>query len=162
MRALFPHPLLTLALTVMWLLLTSPSPGNLILGGAIAIAAGLVVSRLHLPAPQFRRFGLLIRLATIVGVDIIRSNIAVARIMLAGPELAEKSSDFLEMELRVRDRNALALLAIIVTATPGTAWLEYDPSSGKLLLHVLDLVDAEEFRALIQNRYETALMEIFE
>ncbi|MDO5613400.1 MAG: Na+/H+ antiporter subunit E [Paracoccus sp. (in: a-proteobacteria)] len=162
MSKLFPYPLLTLALTMIWLLLTSFSAGNLILGSVIAVAAGLVVSRLHLSSPTIRRFGLLIHLGLIVGVDIIRSNIAVARIMIAGPDLAEKRSDFLEMQLRIRDRNALALLAIIVTATPGTAWLEYDPSSGKLLLHVLDLVDAEGFRALIQNRYEAALMEIFE
>ncbi|MDO5705220.1 MAG: Na+/H+ antiporter subunit E [Paracoccus sp. (in: a-proteobacteria)] len=162
MSVLFPHPLLSLALTTMWLLLTSPSLGNLILGSIIATIAGQIVSRLHLPRPQIRRFGMLIHLALIVGLDIIRSNIAVTGIILGGPDMADRRSDFVELELRLKDRNALALLAIIVTATPGTAWLEYDPVSSKLLIHVLDLVDADEFRALIQDRYETALMEIFE
>ena len=43
-----------------------------------------------------------------------------------------------------------------------TAWVEYDPDSGILLIHVLDLVDKDEWVALIKNRYEALLMEIFE
>ena len=38
----------------------------------------------------------------------------------------------------------------------------YDPDSGILLIHVLDLVDKDEWVALIKNRYEALLMEIFE
>lgn len=162
MRELIPHPLITLGLTFIWLLMTSFSLGHLILGGAIAIAAGQMVSRLHLPRPHIRRYGLVIRLALLVGLDIIRSNIAVAGIILAGPAEAERRSGFTEIVLRLRDRNAIALLAIIITTTPGTAWMEFDPVSGRLLIHVLDLVDPEAFADLIRNRYESALMEIFE
>ena len=36
------------------------------------------------------------------------------------------------------------------------------PNSGVLLIHVLDLVDKDEWVALIKNRYEALLMEIFE
>jgi multicomponent K+:H+ antiporter subunit E len=56
----------------------------------------------------------------------------------------------------------LAVLAIIVTATPGTAWMEYDAASGSLLLHVFDLVDEASWTDLVKNRYEHMLMEIFE
>ena len=54
------------------------------------------------------------------------------------------------------------MLSCIVTSTPGTAWVEYAPDSGILLIHVLDLVDKDEWVALIKNRYEALLMEIFE
>ncbi|MDO5528885.1 MAG: Na+/H+ antiporter subunit E [Paracoccus sp. (in: a-proteobacteria)] len=162
MRSWLPHPVLSLALTLMWLLLTRFSLGNLVLGGAISIAAGLSVARLQLPSAPLRNYHKIVWLAAIVGVDIIRSNIDVARVILAGPDSPNTKSGFMVVQLRLRNRNALALLAMILTATPGTAWVEYDPSSGRLLLHVLDLVDPAEWQNLIKNRYEALLMEIFE
>ncbi len=68
----------------------------------------------------------------------------------------------IEIELETRNRTALALLAIIVTATPGTAWLGWNPRRGVLLLHVFDLVDEAQWQDLIKNRYEKALREILE
>lgn len=162
MSAIFPHPLLSLAITVMWLMLTRFSLGHLVLGSIIAIAAGLAMTRLQMPRPHIRNWGKLFKLAMYVGIDIIRSNIAVARIILRGPDHIYTRSGFMELQLTLRDRNALALLAIILTATPGTAWLEYDPVSGRLLIHVLDLVDPEEWKTVIHDRYEVLLMEIFE
>ena len=53
------------------------------------------------------------------------------------------------------------LLAVILTATPGTAWLEHEREAGTLLLHVFDMVDEEEWRVLIRDRYEALLMESF-
>ena len=53
-------------------------------------------------------------------------------------------------------------LALIVTATPGTLWVDFDRRRGTLLLHVLDLVDEESWIQLIKGRYESLLMEIFE
>lgn len=162
MRAILPHPLLSLALTLMWLVLTRFTLGHLVLGSTIAIAAGHAMARLHMPSPQIRNWWSLVRLVGYVGIDIIRSNIAVARIIVMGPDYIYKRSGFVEMHLKLRDRNALALLGMIVTATPGTAWLEYEPASGRLLIHVLDLVDPEEWRRIITTRYEALLMEIFE
>ena len=56
----------------------------------------------------------------------------------------------------------LAALACIITATPGTLWVEYDSADNTMLLHVLDLIDEEEWVRIIKDRYETRLMEIFE
>ena len=62
----------------------------------------------------------------------------------------------------MQSRTGLALLACILTSTPGTAWMEYRADNGRLLVHVLDLVDEQEWIDLIKNRYERMLMEIFE
>jgi multicomponent K+:H+ antiporter subunit E len=62
----------------------------------------------------------------------------------------------------MRDPYGLAALACIITATPGTVWVEYDSAQGTMLLHVLDLVDEEEWVRIIKDRYERRLMEIFE
>ena len=58
--------------------------------------------------------------------------------------------------------STLAVLAMIVTATPGTAWAELAADRSVLLLHVLSLEDEAEVVATIKERYERPLMEIFE
>ena len=162
MSRLVPHPILSLFLTLMWLLLTSFSLGHLVLGGIIALVAGWALSGLQPQGPRLRRWDLIVKLAAIVSVDIVRSNIAVAWLILTGGRNGTRRSDFLEIQLELRSQSALSILAIILTATPGTAWLEYKPDTGTLLLHVFDLVDETAWRALIKNRYEALLLEIFE
>src|SRR3546814_7071720 len=70
------------------------------------------------------------------------------------------SSDLIPLDLR--DRNGLAWLSVIVTSTPGTAWIQYDGPSDTLLLHVFDVIDEAAWRDLIKTRYEALLLEIFE
>ena len=89
------------------------------------------------------------------------SNAAVAWLILTSDRGGTRRSGFLHVPLRLRHPSALAVLAIIVTATPGTAWLEFDADSGVLLLHVFDLVDEAQWLDLIQNRYEARLLEVF-
>jgi multicomponent K+:H+ antiporter subunit E len=63
--------------------------------------------------------------------------------------------------LRTNNRYCLAVLACIITSTPGTLWMAHDTRSNVLLLHVLDLVDEQRWIELIQQRYERLLREIF-
>lgn len=162
MSRVIPHPVLSAALVLIWLLLTAFSLGHLLLGSAIALVAGWVVGHLHPPRPHFRRWILVPRLLGIVGRDVLRSNIAVARILILGPDHPSYHSGFIELNLRLRDPNAIAVLALILTATPGTAWVEYERGDGCLLLHVLDLRSDADWQSLIRDRYEALLMEIFE
>ncbi|MFT4013587.1 MAG: Na+/H+ antiporter subunit E [Paracoccus sp. (in: a-proteobacteria)] len=157
-----PHPLISASLVLMWLLLTSFSVGHLVLGSAIALVAGWSVAHLHPAKPRLRHLSAVPRLMAIVAWDIMKSNISVARVLLMGPNHPAYHSGFVELRLRLRDQNALALLAIILTSTPGTAWLEYEAENGRLLLHVLDLRSGDDWQKLIQDRYESLLMEIFE
>ncbi len=162
MSRVLPHPLLTLALLLMWLMLTRFSLGNALLGGAIAIIAGRTMASLHPEGPRLRRWDKIARLAGIVFIDILRSNVAVASRILTHGRHGRRRSGFLDVPLDLRDRNGLAWLAVIITATPGTAWIEYEAGSDMLLIHVFDLVDEDGWRAIIKNRYEALLLEIFE
>ena len=54
-----------------------------------------------------------------------------------------------------------ALLACIITATPGTIWVSHDPGRRVLVIHVLDLVDESTWVANIKRRYERPLLRIF-
>lgn len=157
MTRLVPYPLLSGALTLMWLLLTSFSLGHLILGALIAVGAGKAMSALEPARPRLRRWDLALRLFGMVMADVARSNIAVARLILAG---GPRRSGFVEIPLALRDPTALAILAVILTSTPGTAWIDYDAARGRLLLHVFDLHEAEDWRGIVKNRYEKLLLEI--
>lgn len=157
----FAFPLLTVCLVLMWLLLVqSISPGSILMGVLVALVATRLFSVLRPEPPRFRLTLAMPKLAGIVLYDIIRSNIAVARIILSG-RTDRGMSGFLRVPLDMHNRHGLALLAVIVTATPGTLWVQFDSARGSLLLHVLDLVDEEQWVRLIKDRYETLLMEIF-
>jgi multicomponent K+:H+ antiporter subunit E len=161
MSRVLPYPLLTAGLLLMWLLLTSFSLAQFLLGGVVALVASRAMLALQPSKPQMRHWRLVPRLAGIVAYDILRSNVAVFSIILQGRR-RERVSGFVAIPLDLRDPTGLAVLACILTSTPGTAWIEYAPDTGVLLLHVLDLVEKDEWADLIKNRYEALLMEIFE
>lgn len=162
MSRLIPYPILTLLLLAMWLLLTRLSVGHLVLGAVLALVAGWATSAVQPSRPRLRRWGLLPKLFVVVFIDIVRSNMAVAWLILTKDRHGRRKSGFVLIPLRLRDPTALTLLACIVTATPGTAWLEFDSDEGVLTLHVFDWLTDEEWQSIIRDRYEALLMEIYE
>lgn len=162
MTRIFPHPILAVALVVMWLLLNGLSVGHLVLGTAIALIAGQAMAALDPVRPRIRSWGALVKLFLIVMVDIVISNVQVARIILVGRRFGLPRAGFVEIDLELRNPTGLAILGVIVTATPGTTWMDYDAARGRLLLHVFNLVDEETWRDTVNNRYGGLLKEIFE
>lgn len=161
MKTILSRPFLLLALMLMWMLLTSFSLGNLILAVLFASLAVWSFAALNEPKSGMVRIWPLLKLAGILSYDIIRSNLAVAWLIITNGRHGKRRSGFVRIQLRLKNPAALALLAMAVTATPGTAWLQYDSESGVLLLHVFDLIDDEAWRDLIRNRYEALLLEGF-
>lgn len=161
MSKVFPYPLLILSLVVMWLLLAGFTPGQFIVGSCVALIAAQGMAALNPVKPKIKSWRSLPRLIGIVLYDIARSNIAVARLILNEGH-QRRVSGFLVIPLELESPMALAILGIIITSTPGTAWIDYNAARGVLLLHVLDLVDEEAWRRLIKERYERLLLEIFE
>lgn len=161
MTWLFPFPLASAGLFVLWLLLFQTlSPGHILLGAAIAVFGGWAFSALEPPHTRPRRLGAVIQLTGLVVADIIRSNIAVAALIF-GFEQPRGTSGFVEIPLELRNPYGLATLACIITSTPGTLWVSLDEASGTLTIHVLDLIDRSEWVRTIKGRYERLLMEIF-
>lgn len=161
MRRWLPYPLLTLVLLAMWLLLNrSLSPGQVLLGAAVALVCSRAMAALQPEKARIRSPRTILRLATIVLYDIVRSNVAVAKVVLS-PGRRDRVSGFVTMQLDMTNRYGLAVMACIITATPGTLWVQFDRRTGKLLVHVLDLVDEEDWIRLIKHRYERRLIEIF-
>jgi multicomponent K+:H+ antiporter subunit E len=160
MSRLFPYPFLSVTLLLLWLLLNqSLSAGHLILGAIVAGSAAWALAALQPEKPRMRNVGAILRLTGYVAADILRSNIAVGHAILCRREPG-KNAGFLTIPLDLRNRYGLAVLACIITSTPGTIWVNYDRASGNLLIHVLDLVDHSAAQT-IKHRYERLLLEIF-
>jgi multicomponent K+:H+ antiporter subunit E len=161
MSLLLPYPIASASFLVFWLLLNqSLSLGHLLLGAAAGLIGGWSLAALKQPKARPRRLATMARLAGLVSADIVRSNIAVARIIL-GLEQRGYTSGFVEIPLELRDPYGLAILACIITSTPGTLWVEFDAATATLTIHVLDLIDKTTWVRTIKARYERALLEIF-
>jgi len=159
MKRWLPYPLLSAFLFAMWLLLNGTLwPGHLLLGAALALGGGLALARLQPPRGTVRRPGLILELFWLVFADIVRSNLAMARIVL--DPRTRPVSGFLEMPLELRHPGGLAIMACIITATPGSSWAGYDGARGVVTIHVLDLIDADSWRRTFKERYERRLLEI--
>jgi multicomponent K+:H+ antiporter subunit E len=157
---LVPHPLISAGLFLMWLLLAErAAPGPALVGLLVALGCGWALAALRPGRVPVRRPLMVLRLLGMVAADTLRSNIAVARVILH--RRADRRSGFIRIQLALRDPQALAALAVILTATPGTAWVEFDSQDGWLLLHVLDLIDEEEWVRIVKDRYEAPLLQIF-
>lgn len=160
MKRLVPHPLMTVSLVLMWLLLNqSIAPAHILLGTGLALVAMWIMAALKVDGPRIRWSFAIPRLTMIVLRDIIRSNAAVARIITS--RSSRSTSGFVQIPLDTSNRYCLAVLACIITATPGTLWMEHDSRRNILLLHVLDLVNEEHWIEIVKQRYERLLMEIF-
>lgn len=156
-----PFPRIAAAVLATWLLLApAPTWGNLLPGVLLALTVPRLLAALRHARRGARRPRAMLRLAGRVLLDITRSNLAVAAIILR-PVPRPRRAGFVRIPLSLRQPNGLAVLACIITATPGTIWAAYDPRHGILLIHVLDLVDEAIWIGNIQRRYESLLLEIF-
>ncbi|MBN8441413.1 MAG: Na+/H+ antiporter subunit E [Thauera sp.] len=159
LRTLLPAVPLLLAI---WLLLNdSFSAGQLLLGLGLAIGVAAILPSARPLQARMRRPRAALVLLMRVLIDVVRSNIAVAGIIL-GPEDRRQRSGFIHIPLDLRDPHGLAVLSMIVTATPGTVWAEASPDHTVLTLHILELTDEMAWHRTIKQRYERLLMEIFE
>jgi multicomponent K+:H+ antiporter subunit E len=77
-----------------------------------------------------------------------------------GPESAIHPG-FVEVPLDLASTHGIAVLAAIVTMTPGTLTCDVAADRSHLLVHALHLTDAAALVADIKARYEAPLVEIF-
>lgn len=158
-RALLPHPLLSLLLLVLWLLLNdSVAPGHILLGAALGLLIPWFTKRFWSEQIRVRRPLLALRMALLVTFDIIIANFQVAFVVL-GPRKAVKPA-FLRVPLAVKGDFSITVLAAVVSMTPGTVAAEVDPERRYLLVHALSEDDPEELARKIKTRYEKPIKEI--
>ena len=162
MKRVLPSPLLSAGLLVLWILLMqSASADTVALGALLAIFWPAVTASLRPVPVRVRKPLVIARLFARVVGDMLRANVHVAQAILARRQ-RDIHSGFVRVPLDLEDPNGLAVLAMIITFTPGTAWVQRSPDGRTLLIHVLTLADEPELVRSIKAHYERPLMEIFQ
>jgi multicomponent K+:H+ antiporter subunit E len=162
MRRWLPYPTMSVFVLGTWLLLNqSLAPGHFLLGTVFGVGLGAAFGRFQPPPLRIRNRRRLFGLTARVIGDVIRSNLALLRIILGGKSRAI-TSGFVHIPLELTSPYGLAVLACIITATPGTIWVSYQSRERLLLIHVLDLVDETVWIRTITDRYAAPLKEVFE
>lgn len=161
-RRIFPHPQLTLLLTVVWCLLTNTlSPGVAVFGLILGILVPILTAAYWPDRPVLHKPWLLISYMLIVIWDILVANVQVARIVLFKSN-ADMQPNWVSIPLDLRTPEAIAILAGTITLTPGTVSADLSDQGHALLVHALDAPDPDAVRDEIKHRYERRLKEIFE
>lgn len=157
---LLPHPLLSLLLLLLWLLLNnSATAGQLLLGTLFGVFIPLFTRRFW-PQPAYvTRPGRALRFMGRVLWDIIIANFAVARIVL-GPRSAIRPV-FVRVPLGIEGEFATTVLMMVISLTPGTITADLDAKRSQLLVHALSEDDPEELVRQIKSRYEAPIKGIF-
>lgn len=155
-RKWLSHPRLSLATAAVWLLANnSLDPGHLLLAGALGLLIPRLTREFWPDAPTLRRPGVALRLFLVFSFDVVVANLRVARLVLGRNDRLRPA--FLEVPLDIEDAFGTAILASMITLTPGTLSAYLRERSSILVVHALDVEDPAAAIAEIKERYETPL-----
>ncbi len=161
LHRVFPHPLLTLLLAVVWVLLQNEvTAGMAVFGIILGVIIPAMTAVWWPDRPSGFRLGRMISYSVIVIWDIIVANIEVAWIVLTVPNARLKPA-WIVVPLKLTQPEAITVLAGTITLTPGTVSADLSTEGHSLLVHVLHTDDPDGVRDEIKSRYEARLLEIF-
>ncbi len=160
-RRWLPHPVVSVTLFIVWLLLNSTySAGHVVLGTVLAVSIPMFTRRFFPEPVYISRIGTILRFLAIVLWDIVVASITVARLTL-GPT-SKLRPGFVRIPVALADDFALTALASTISLTPGTVSAELAPDRAYILIHALDVADESELVRTIKERYEAPIKKIFQ
>ncbi len=157
---LFPHPILTLALWGVWLLLNNTiGAGHIVLGLILAIlipffTSGFWPEKIRLQSPLT-----LVKYLVVVLWDILVANMAVAKLILGSNKNLQPG--FFYVDLDIQTPIGISMLANTISLTPGTVSCDLTEDRSRLLVHALHIEDIPATVAEIKERYEAPLIKVF-
>lgn len=160
-RRILPHPILTVTLVLVWLLLLNElSAGGVVVAAVVGVIVPIATApywpdrpKLRVGWPMFSYLGLVLW-------DIVVASFEVAWILLVRPNDRLKAG-WLVVPLDVRSPEAITVLAGTISLTPGTVSVDVSACGRSLLVHALDVGDEAAAVARIKGRYEAHLKRIF-
>ena len=161
MRALVPHPLLSVTLLLVWVALANEvSAGSIALGLVLGLVVPVATGPFWPDRPRVGRPLKIVEYTLVVLYDIVVANLQVARLILMVPNDRLRSR-YVTIPLELTSPEAITVLAGTITMTPGTLSAELAADGRAMLVHGLDVPDPEALVAEIKSRYEARLLEIF-
>lgn len=159
LQRLFPHPLLSFVLLLVWLLLNNTvAMGHVVLGAVLGLLIPLLTSAFAQEKVCVRRPLVLLKFIAVVLWDILVANLQVAALMLGSARKLQPA--LLRVELDIRSPLGISILANTICLTPGTVSCEVSADQRYLLVHGLHVEDVEASIRAIKQRYEQPLMEV--
>lgn len=159
---ILPHPLLTLLLAVVWVMLNNAvTSGTVAFGLILGLVIPILTAAYWPDRPVMTKPMKLFAYVIVVIGDIIVANMQVARIVLFKRN-ADMRPNWVIIPLELHTPEAIAILAGTITLTPGTVSTDLSDNGRALLVHALDAPDPGATRDHIKHRYERRLKEIFE
>lgn len=159
---IFPHPLLTLTLVIVWQMLVNyVSLGTLVFGLILGTVIPLITAPYWPDRPRLKSPMMIVEFILVVLWDIVVANIIVAKTILFTRNTSMKPA-FVTIPLDLRTPEAITVLAGTITMTPGTVSSDIAADGRSLLVHCLNAPDPDAVVADIKQRYERRLKEIFE
>ena len=160
LKKMLPHPILSLILWLIWLLLNNTvAAGHIVLGLIFAIIIPLMTAsfwpeKVRINAP----LTLLKFLATVLW-DIVIANLMVAKLIMGRNDKLMPA--FMHVELDIKTPLGISFLANTISLTPGTVSCDLTADRRYLLVHALHAEDTSEIIKHIKQRYETPLIKVF-
>lgn len=160
-RAVFPHPVLSVAVALVWVALVNDTgAGVWVMGLLLGTLVPLATGPFWPERPRLRRPLKVLEYLGVVAHDIVVANIQVAKLILFRRN-DELRSAYVTVPLDLTSPEAITVLAGTITMTPGTLTAELAADGRALLVHGLDVPDPDALVAEIKTRYEARLLEIF-
>ncbi len=162
LQRLFPHPLMTGLLTLVWMLLVNRwSLNSLLFGFFLGIVIPILTSPYWPSRPLLNRPMKVGGYLLLALWDILVANFVVARLILFR-RAQDLQPQWIVIPLELRRPEAISALASTITLTPGTVSADLSAKGHYLLVHCLHAPDPDSVVAEIKSRYERRLLEIFE
>lgn len=159
-KRLLPRPAQSVTLLVVWLLANmSVEPGQILLGGFLAMVLPPLTLRFWPDAPAIRSFRKLLKYTLVFLYDVLIANIQVA-FWIVGP-VSRLRPRWIFIPLELDHPFSITLLAATVSLTPGTVSSHLSADRRVLVVHCLHTPDDADTVQQIKERYERPLKEIF-
>ncbi|MBR7887744.1 Na+/H+ antiporter subunit E [Marinomonas sp. A79] len=156
----FPMPVHSLLLFVVWLLLNnSASAGHIVLALFFAVTIPWLVADMRDEHPKILKPWLAVRYILMVMKDIVTANVEVA-LLIIGP-IKKLQPGFVAIPINIDSDLGITILASTVSLTPGTVSAEVSKDKAWLYIHALHLDNEAELIASVKERYEAPIKEIF-
>jgi multicomponent Na+:H+ antiporter subunit E len=152
-----------LVLALLWTAITNDFTfGNLVLGGGVGFVALWLMRNQIVRPTLFRKFGRALALIGLFLSQLVLSATRVA-ILVVRPDMKRHLKPaIIAFPLSVQTDSEIALLANMITLTPGTLSVDVSNDKKTLFIHALSVPDRDALIAAIAGGFEAKIKEVFE
>lgn len=153
-------PLLAnLLLALLWMaLMGSRQPVHFLLGFLLGYGALALLAPLAGTASYVRKLPHAVAFAAFFLKELVKANLRVAQDVVTPRAL--RRPGVVAVPLSTRNANEIALLANLLTLTPGSVTLDVADDRSVLYVHCMFVDDPEAVKAEIKNGFERRVMEL--